>query len=114
MTSFTLVLTGGPQVRFSIGAGDRQALQPPVSGTVPSSHNATALLFQQLGTYYIHTYCFFLKGKVFTFTQFRNRTNDVVFSVILGVGIRPQPSTLPSSKLILSLFFPWKWVLWNH
>lgn len=58
MTSFPHVLTGGPQVRFSIGAGDRQALQPPVSGTVPSSHSATALLFQQLGTYYIHTYFF--------------------------------------------------------
>ena len=40
---------GGPQVRFSIGAGDRQALQPPVSATVPSSRNVTALLFQQLG-----------------------------------------------------------------
>ncbi|XP_048780687.1 myotubularin-related protein 13-like isoform X2 [Ostrea edulis] len=40
---------GGPQVRFSIGAGDRQALQPPLSASVPSSRNATALLFQQLG-----------------------------------------------------------------
>lgn len=65
MTSFPHVLTGGPQVRFSIGAGDRQALQPPVSGTVPSSHSATALLFQQLGTYYIHTYNFLI-GEVFT------------------------------------------------
>lgn len=26
---------GGPQVRFSIGAGDKQALQPPLSSTLP-------------------------------------------------------------------------------
>lgn len=26
---------GGPQVRFSIGAGDKQALQPPLSATLP-------------------------------------------------------------------------------
>ena len=26
---------GGPQVRFSIGAGDKQALQPPLSVTLP-------------------------------------------------------------------------------
>lgn len=26
---------GGPQVRFSIGAGDRQALQPPLSSSLP-------------------------------------------------------------------------------
>ncbi len=28
-------LNGGPQVRFSIGAGDKQALQPPLSATLP-------------------------------------------------------------------------------
>ena len=40
---------GGPQVRFSIGASDRQALQPPLSSTLPVSRNTSALLFQQLG-----------------------------------------------------------------
>jgi len=40
---------GGPQVRFSIGAGDRQALQPPLSPTLPVSKNAVYLLFQELG-----------------------------------------------------------------
>ena len=42
-------LTGGPQVRFSIGAGDRQALQPPLSSTIPVTKISVALLFQQLG-----------------------------------------------------------------
>lgn len=40
---------GGPQVRFSIGAGDRQALQPPLSPSLPVTHTAVSLLFQQLG-----------------------------------------------------------------
>lgn len=41
---------GGPQVRFSIGAGDRQALQPPISPSLPITHTSVNLLFQQLGT----------------------------------------------------------------
>ncbi|XP_037087660.1 myotubularin-related protein 13-like, partial [Pollicipes pollicipes] len=40
---------GGPQVRFSIGAGDRQALQPPLSPTIPTTGTAVAQLFGQLG-----------------------------------------------------------------
>ncbi|KAL5006472.1 hypothetical protein ScPMuIL_015278 [Solemya velum] len=40
---------GGPQVRFSIGAGDRQALQPPLSNTLPATKVAVAMLFKQLG-----------------------------------------------------------------
>jgi hypothetical protein len=40
---------GGPQVRFSIGAGDRQALQPPISSSLPVTHTTVNLLFQQLG-----------------------------------------------------------------
>ena len=40
---------GGPQVRFSIGAGDRQALQPKLNSSIPSSRNCVAVLFQQLG-----------------------------------------------------------------
>lgn len=40
---------GGPQVRFSIGAGDRQALQPPSSLSLPVTHSSVHLLFQELG-----------------------------------------------------------------
>lgn len=40
---------GGPQVRFSIGAGDRQALQPPISPSLPITNTCVNLLFQQLG-----------------------------------------------------------------
>lgn len=40
---------GGPQVRFSIGAGDRQALQPPLSPSLPVTHASVNLLFSQLG-----------------------------------------------------------------
>lgn len=46
---------GGPQVRFSIGAGDRQALQPPLSNTLPVTHHSVATLFQQLGIHNVLT-----------------------------------------------------------
>ncbi|XP_030845360.1 myotubularin-related protein 13 isoform X1 [Strongylocentrotus purpuratus] len=46
---------GGPQVRFSIGAGDRQALQPPLSDSLPVSRSSVALLVQQLGIHNIIT-----------------------------------------------------------
>ncbi|XP_022243465.1 myotubularin-related protein 13-like [Limulus polyphemus] len=42
---------GGPQVRFSIGAGDRQALQPPLSTTLPVTHATVYQLFEQLGRF---------------------------------------------------------------
>ncbi|KAI8512806.1 ARS-binding factor 1 [Branchiostoma belcheri] len=42
---------GGPQVRFSIGAGDRQALQPPLSDSLPVTGTTVAMLFRQLGIY---------------------------------------------------------------
>lgn len=47
---------GGPQVRFSIGAGDRQALQPPISPSLPITHTSVHLLFQQLGEFHFITY----------------------------------------------------------
>ncbi|XP_039436960.1 myotubularin-related protein 13 isoform X2 [Culex pipiens pallens] len=40
---------GGPQVRFSIGAGDKQVLQPPLSHTLPVTGSCVSLLFHQLG-----------------------------------------------------------------
>ncbi|XP_045127186.1 myotubularin-related protein 13-like isoform X7 [Portunus trituberculatus] len=40
---------GGLQVRFSIGAGDRQALQPPASPSIPVTNTTVLSLFNQLG-----------------------------------------------------------------
>ncbi|XP_074660812.1 myotubularin-related protein 13-like [Tubulanus polymorphus] len=40
---------GGPQVRFSIGAGDRQALQPPLHPSIPTTGTTVANLFLQMG-----------------------------------------------------------------
>lgn len=40
---------GGPKLTFSIGAGDRQTLCPPVSDTIPVTGKSVALLFQQIG-----------------------------------------------------------------
>lgn len=52
---------GGPQVRFSIGAGDRQALQPPISPSLPITHTSVNLLFQQLGNFSFSFYLFKIK-----------------------------------------------------
>ena len=57
MSVMVSVFAGGPQVRFSIGAGDRQSLQPPVVPTLPVTHVAVAMLFQQLGMYYSRLQC---------------------------------------------------------
>ncbi|XP_076451110.1 myotubularin-related protein 13-like [Babylonia areolata] len=40
---------GGPQVQFSLGAGDKQIVQPPLSPEVPVSHCTVALFFDLLG-----------------------------------------------------------------
>ncbi|XP_063366125.1 myotubularin-related protein 13 [Cydia amplana] len=40
---------GGPQVRFSIGAGDRQALQPPAAPPLPVTHTSVHMLLRLLG-----------------------------------------------------------------
>lgn len=53
---------GGPQIRFSIGAGDRQALQPPLVSTLPTTNAAVTMLFQQLGI----RHCVFLFCAVMT------------------------------------------------
>lgn len=42
-------MLGGPQVRFSIGAGDKQALQPPLYATLPVTNSCVYFLFKQLG-----------------------------------------------------------------
>ena len=43
------------QVRFSIGAGDRQSLQPPLSDSLPFSRSTVAMLAQQIGKYLYNT-----------------------------------------------------------
>ena len=43
------LFSGGPQIRFSIGAGDRQSLQPPLSNTLPTTRTSVIQLFRALG-----------------------------------------------------------------
>lgn len=43
------VFAGGPQIRFTIGAGDKQALQPALNSMIPVTRKMVAILFQQLG-----------------------------------------------------------------
>ncbi|KAF8561412.1 hypothetical protein P879_03099 [Paragonimus westermani] len=43
--------TGGPRITFSLGAGDRQTIQPAHCDTIPVTHNCVALLFKHLGVH---------------------------------------------------------------
>lgn len=56
---------GGPQVRFSIGAGDKQSLQPPQSPSLPVTGTAVYFVFKQLGMqlfkYILKSACFYAK-----------------------------------------------------
>ena len=55
-TCIQFVFSGGPQVRFSIGASDRQALQPPLCPTLPTTNTSVAILLQQLGKYLLYKF----------------------------------------------------------
>lgn len=46
-------------MKFSLGANDRQAIQPPVSATVPVTQNCIAVLFQELGMIFVSNEKFF-------------------------------------------------------
>lgn len=41
--------TGGSEISFSLGAGDKQVLQPPLSETIPITSTVVYDLFDQLG-----------------------------------------------------------------
>ena len=47
---------GGPQVRFSIGAGDKQALQPPLSATLPGESSKINKIITQTDSFLIFSY----------------------------------------------------------
>ncbi|OXA58822.1 Myotubularin-related protein 13 [Folsomia candida] len=47
--NFQVPLTGGQQIRFSLGGGDRQFFQPPINYSIPVTSSSVAQLFQQLG-----------------------------------------------------------------
>ncbi|KAL8222591.1 UNVERIFIED_CONTAM: ARS-binding factor 1 [Gekko kuhli] len=45
----TIPITGGTQRTISLGAGDRQVIQTPITDSLPVSNCSVALLFRQLG-----------------------------------------------------------------
>lgn len=69
---------GGPQVRFSIGAGDRQALQPPLSAVLPITSCIVYQLFQQLGIHNVVTlFCAAMTElKILFYSRSYCRLND--------------------------------------
>lgn len=83
---------GGPQVRFSIGAGDRQALQPPISPSLPITHTSVNLLFQQLGKYFLFSIIKFPKKSIkLTFVFIFCRHSQCI-GIILRCHDRTQDS----------------------
>ena len=72
---------GGPQVRFSIGAGDRQALQPALCNTLPVTKVAVALLFQQIGKNSVLILIFLCPLKVAAYRVALVRTSRRLFPI---------------------------------
>lgn len=69
---------GGPQLRFSIGAGDRQSLQPPLSALLPITSCIVYELFQQLGIHNVVTlFCAAMTElKILFYSRSYCRLND--------------------------------------
>lgn len=54
---------GGPQVRFSIGAGDKQSLQPPLSATLPGESSCVFICHYQISCLLVTGSCVSLLFK---------------------------------------------------
>lgn len=69
---------GGPQIRFSIGAGDRQALQPSLSATIPVTGTCVYELFENLGIESVVTLvCSAMtEHKILLYSRSYSRLND--------------------------------------
>ena len=65
-------------MRFSIGAGDRQALQPSLSPTLPVTNTAVYTFFHQLGTSFeiAHILISLRFGVMFNFYNKKKKQND--------------------------------------
>lgn len=83
---------GGPQVRFSIGAGDRQALQPPISPSLPITHTSVNLLFQQLGNYILSSIIKFPRKRIKLTSFFIYHRYPQCIGIILRCHDRTQDS----------------------
>lgn len=46
-----MLVSGGASISFSLGANDKQILQPPLSSTIPVTSTCVYELFNQLGIY---------------------------------------------------------------
>ncbi|KAJ8023558.1 Myotubularin-related protein 13 [Holothuria leucospilota] len=69
---------GGPQVLFSIGADDRQALQPPLSESLPITRGTVAFLVQCIGIQnFVSLFCAALTdNKILFLSTSYNRLAD--------------------------------------
>ncbi|XP_071831490.1 myotubularin-related protein 13-like isoform X8 [Apostichopus japonicus] len=69
---------GGPQVLFSIGADDRQALQPPLTESLPITRNTVAFLVQCIGIQnFVSLFCAALTdNKILFLSTSYNRLAD--------------------------------------
>lgn len=84
---------GGPQVRFSIGAGDKQALQPPQSPTIPVTGTCVDFLFQQLG----------IKNVMLLFCSIMTEQKILFHS-------KSYSRLTDSCRALVALMYPFRWV----
>jgi len=69
---------GGPKLTFSIGGSDSQVIQPPMFAELPSTQEAVAIIFNQLGKLFIFkitVLCFKYFFIIFLFLLFLHFSN---------------------------------------
>ena len=85
---------GGPQIRFSIGAGDRQSYQPPQNTSIPITQTCVHFLFKQLG----------IRNTLVIFCAIMTEHKILVYS-------RSYTRLSDSCRALVALMFPFRY---NH
>jgi myotubularin-related protein 5/13 len=118
---------GGPQIRFSIGGGDRLALQPPLNDSIPVTNSTVASLFQQLGkmqsneilnagiiTNYDSCYSKLLKCYFFKLITGINNVLTLFCAVMTEQKIlfhsRSSTRLYEACHALAALMYPFKWL----
>ena len=89
-------------MRFSIGAGDRQALQPPLSSTLPVTGTTVFQLFEELGMFssFIFSVCQF-EGYLLVNSYYLSAVCVFLFSWLHTLTLFLPVSSNPFSNLLL-------------
>uniref|UniRef100_A0A8V5GE46 Uncharacterized protein n=1 Tax=Melopsittacus undulatus TaxID=13146 RepID=A0A8V5GE46_MELUD len=100
----TIPITGGAQRTISLGAGDRQVIQTPISDSLPVSSCSVALLFRQLGiTNVLYLFCAALtEHKILFLSSSYQRLTDACRALLaLMFPLNPPQPPRAAARFVL-------------